>query len=130
LSAAYLDSSFLVAVLLGEPRANALQRIVARFDRLLASDLLAAEVLATSAREQVDLDQITAALEDVALVLPSRSLVPEMREILALGRLRGADLWHLACALFVAGPARSSMAFLSRDAAQRRLARRLGFRTP
>lgn len=130
MSAAYLDSSFLVAILLGEPRARALQRIVTRFDQILASDLLAAEVLAAAAREQVDLDPVVGALEDVALVLPGRSLVPEMREILALGRLRGADLWHLACAVFVAGPARGAMAFLSRDAAQRRMARRLGFRTP
>ena len=130
MSAAYLDSSFLVSILFSEPRAGTLQRIASRFDPILASDLLAAEVLAASVREQVDLDQVTAALEDVALVLPSRSLVPEMREILVLGRLRGADLWHLACALFVAGPARRGMAFLSRDTAQRRLARRLGFRTP
>jgi predicted nucleic acid-binding protein len=130
LSAAYVDSSFLVAILFGEAGAATLRRIAGRFDPIVASDLLVAEVLAAAAREQVDPDPVAAALEDLDLVLPSRSLVPEMREILAVGRVRGADLWQLACALFVAGPAREDMAFLSRDAPQRRLARRLGFRTP
>jgi hypothetical protein len=53
-----------------------------------------------------------------------------MREAVDVGRLRGADLWHVACALFVAGSARGDLAFLSRDAAQRTVAKRLGFPTP
>ena len=53
-----------------------------------------------------------------------------MREALEVGHLRGADLWHVACALFVAGTARSEVAFLSRDAAQRTVAKRLGFPAP
>ena len=63
-------------------------------------------------------------------MLPSRSLEGEIRQALDVGRLRGADLWHVACALFVAGSARSDLAFLSRDAAQRTVAKRLGFPTP
>jgi hypothetical protein len=65
----------------------------------------------------------------VTLVLPSRSFERERRS-LGLGRLRGADLWHVACALFVAGSRPGDLAFLSRDAAQRMVARRLGFPTP
>jgi len=53
-----------------------------------------------------------------------------MQEVLAQGYLRGADVWHVACALFLADAARAELAFLSRDAAQRRVARRLGFRAP
>jgi hypothetical protein len=63
-------------------------------------------------------------------VLPDRGLEPEMREILERGRLRGAGLWHLACALYVAGGRRDALAFLSRDAPQRDLARRLRFSAP
>lgn len=130
MSAAYLDSSFLLAILLGESRARSLQGLAARFDDLLAGDLLVAEALATAAREDLELELLTPAIEGIDLVLPDRSLEPEMREVLQHGRLRGADLWHLACALYVAGDAREELAFLSRDAPQRRLARRLGFATP
>ena len=53
-----------------------------------------------------------------------------MREALAHGYLRGADLWHVAGAMFLAGSARAEIAFLSRDVTQKRIARRLGFPTP
>jgi hypothetical protein len=48
----------------------------------------------------------------------------------ATGLLRGADLWDVACALFVAGGTRREVAFLSRDRPQRLVATRLGFTTP
>jgi predicted nucleic acid-binding protein len=130
LSGAYLDSSFLLAILLQEPRYRALQTTLGSFDDLIAGDLLVAEVLATAAREDLPLERIRPVIESIALVLPARSLEPELLEVLQQGRLRGADLWHLACALYVAGEEREGLAFLSRDAPQRGLARRLGFATP
>ncbi len=130
MSSAYVDASFLVAILLGEPRARALQRTLERFDDWIAGDLLIAETLATAAREGLPSELVAPAFESIDLVLPDRSLQPEMQEILAHGRLRGADLWHLACALYVARGGRAELAFLSRDAPQRGLARRLGFATP
>jgi predicted nucleic acid-binding protein len=129
-NAAYVDSSFLVAILLGEPGSRALRTRLGRFDDLLAGDLLVAELLSTAARESLAPEQVTRALGNVDLVLPDRSLEPEMLEVLQQGRLRGADLWHLACALYLAGEEREALAFLSRDAPQRELARRLGFPTP
>ncbi len=89
-----------------------------------------AEVLATAARESLPLAQVMPTIESIDLVLPDRSLEPEMREILGHGQLRGADLWHLACALYIAGEDRDELAFLSRDAPQRDLATRLGLSTP
>jgi hypothetical protein len=89
-----------------------------------------AEVLAAAVREGVPLASALEALAGVALVLPGRSLRPEIEEVLTMGRVRGADLWHLACALFLARDAREELAFLTRDEPQRRLARRLGFPTP
>lgn len=130
MSAAYLDSSFLLAILLQEPRYRALQTKLGSFDDLIAGDLLVAEVLATAAREDLPLERVRPAIESIALVLPDRSLEPEVLEVLQQGRLRGADLWHLACAVYVAGEDREALAFLSRDAPQRALARRLGFATP
>jgi predicted nucleic acid-binding protein len=130
LSAAYLDSSFLVAILLDEPHSRVLRRILARFDRVLSSDLLVAECLSVALRERVDPSPILVALRSFSIVLPSRSLEPEIREAARHGYLRGADLWHVACALFVAATARRELAFLSRDDPQRRVAEQLGFAIP
>jgi predicted nucleic acid-binding protein len=129
-TAAYLDTSFFVAIVLGEPGAARLRRVLAAHDRILTSDLLVAETLCAARREGVDIDLLRPALSALTLVLPGRSLEQEMREALEVGRLRGADLWHIACALFVAGAARGEVAFLSRDAAQRTVAKRLGFPAP
>jgi len=113
-SVAYLDSSFLLAILFGDERATTLSRILEGFDDLVSSDLLVAECLSATVREGADPDAVILAL----------------REVLARGHLRGADLWHVACALFVAPTDRSGLAFLSRDRAQRTVAGRLGFPTP
>jgi uncharacterized protein with PIN domain len=129
-TAAYLDTSLFVAIVLGEPDAGRLRRLLATFDQVLTSDLLVAEALCAARREKVDVDLLHPALTACTLVLPQRSLEQEMREALEFGRLRGADLWHVACAMFVAGSARGDLAFLSRDAAQRTVAKRLGFPTP
>ena len=128
--AAYLDSSFLVAILFDEPGASGLRRTLGRYERVFSSDLLTAETLSTAVRERLEVGAVMTALEAVALVLPHRSLDRGMQEVLAQGYLRGADAWHVACALFLADAARSELAFLSRDVAQRRAARRLGFVTP
>ena len=130
MSAAYIDTSFLVAILFGEPQAAALGRRLRQYAPLLAGDLLRAEVLSAATREHVPLDRLAPALGAVSLVLPDRSLESEMLEVLHQGQLRGADLWHLACALFVAGEARAELVFLSRDRAQREVAGRLGLAPP
>jgi predicted nucleic acid-binding protein len=127
--AAYLDTSFLLAILFDEPGAAGLRRALGRYERVFSSDLLTAETLSAAVRERLEVGGVMTALEAVALVLPHRSLDREMREVLEQGYLRGADAWHVACALFLADGARSELAFLSRNAAQRRVARRLGFAT-
>ncbi len=130
MSAAYVDTSFLLAILFGEPQAATLRRRLRRFEHRLAGDLLRAEALAAARRETLPFDALQPALAAISLVLPERSLEPEMREVSRHGYLRGADLWHLACALYVAGNAPRDFAFLSRDRAQRMIARRLGFAIP
>ena len=130
MSAAYVDTSFLLAIVFGESQAAALRRRLLGFERRLAGDLLRAEALSAARREAVRLDSLQPTLAAISLVLPERSLEQEMREALRHGYLRGADLWHVACALYVAGDTRSDLAFLSRDRAQRAVARRLGFSSP
>lgn len=130
MNVAYLDTSFLLAILFGEPGAARLQGVLGGFDRVLASDVLVAEALAATKRERVDAALLHEPLERIDLVLPTRSLEHEMHEALSHGSLRGADLWHVACAAFVAGRARGDLAFLTRDRPQRAVARALGFPTP
>lgn len=128
--AAYVDTSFLLAIVFAEPRSQTLRRVLRRFAQLFSSDLLVAEALSAAEREGVETAVVAPAIESISLVLPPRTLEPEAREALTHGHIRGADLWHVACAMFLAGRERSEVAFLSRDVAQRKLAGRLGFPTP
>jgi len=66
-------------------------------------------------------------LDAVSLIATSDSLVEECSQVLELGYLRGADLWHLATAIFVAGQHRDELIFISLDDRQRGQAKKLGF---
>jgi len=96
-------------------------------EELFSSAPFAAELLATLARENRPLSDTDALLSAVSLVFPSQSLVSECKQVLELGYLRGADLWHLATAVFLAGRAREQLLFVSLDERQRKQAKQLGF---
>ena len=130
MAAAYVDSSFLLAIVFGEPQSTTLRRILDRYHDVFSSDLLIAECVSATMREHRDSDALPSALAAIEVVVPPRSLEAEFREAARHGYLRGGDLWHVACALFVAAGAFSDLAFLSRDTAQRRVAAELGFPTP
>jgi hypothetical protein len=125
-SVAYVDSSCVVAVTLGERSARAVQTAFRSRSRLVSSNLLAAEVLAVLAREGATANPATFARID--WVFPNEPLNTHCQRVLAVGRLRGADLWHLATALWVADDP-SQVTFLTLDVDQRRVAAALGFRT-
>jgi predicted nucleic acid-binding protein len=122
---AYVDTSCLVAIAFGEPGAAAAARRLDGFDRLFTSNLLEAEFISALIREGVEPETgpLTAGL---SWVLPDRPLTPEFRKVASAGHLRGADLWHLGCALFL-DPAAQELTFLTLDKAQRRVAGKLGF---
>ena len=67
--------------------------------------------------------------EGISWVFPDRALTAELQRALEHGRLRGADLWHVACALYL-DPTASELVFLSLDVPQQRTAAALGFKTP
>lgn len=66
-------------------------------------------------------------LRAIKWIEPSRSLALEIDRVLDAGYLRGADCWHLAVALYVA-PRPGGLTFLTLDARQRAVAKKLGFR--
>ena len=124
---ANLDTSCLVAIAFDEPGAGKLALRLRRFDRLVSSNLLEAELRSALLREGVE-DSGRALLAGIGWVLPNRILTPEIERIAAAGYLRGADLWHIACALFVAPEARG-LSFVTVDRRQQEVAARLGFPT-
>jgi PIN domain nuclease of toxin-antitoxin system len=130
MKAAYVDTSCLLAVTLNERGSKAIAKSMSRYDSLLSSNLLEAEFRAALLREKVDVDP-TNLLAGISWVHPDRPLTNEITTILKAGYVRGADLWHLAVALFV-DPNRQ-LDFLTLDARQRDISRQLGFgraRTP
>ena len=121
---AYVDSSCLVGVALGEGAAARLRKRLLGFDQLFSSNLLEAEVRSALRREGVTGEEDL--LSWVDWVIPSRPLSGEMRTVLDTGYLRGADLWHLATALYLA-PDPAELSFLTLDERQAAVARALGF---
>jgi predicted nucleic acid-binding protein len=121
---AYVDTSCLVAIALGERGAAALARRLNGFDELVASNLLEAELQAVFVREHVESgpELLTA----ISWILPDRPLSAEIMRVLAAGYLRGADCWHVATALYLADDP-AEVSFLTLDDRQRDVAGALGF---
>ncbi len=125
MSVAYLDTSAVVAIALEEEGGYEVIPRLRQFSRLLSSNLLEAELRATLFRERVSFD--TNILSGMSWVMPNRPIGAEC--MLALrqgGLLRGADLWHVATALYVS-PDPREVAFISLDKKQLAVAGRLGF---
>ena len=128
MSVAYVDTSCLVAVAFGEPRSDAVIRELEGCDEIVSSNLLDAELRSTLKREEVE-EGAEALLQAITWVLPDRRLTPEIERALGVRHLRGADLWHLAAALYLA-ESPGDVTFLTLDQPQREVAAALGFQTP
>jgi predicted nucleic acid-binding protein len=124
MAVAYVDTSCLVAIAFGEPGGTAIGRRLAKFDDLISSNLLEAELRSVFRRENAELDGDL--LAAVSWVVPDRPLSPEIDRVLSAGHVRGADCWHLATALYVAEDP-STMTFLTLDDRQKTAAASLGF---
>lgn len=121
----YVDSSCLVAIAFGEAGSGELAAELGSFDLLLSSNLLEAELRSALVRERVA-EAPDALLDALGWVLPDRPLSAELVEVLRAGHLRGADLWHLACALMLRADL-PEMGFLTLDTPQAQVAAQLGF---
>jgi len=121
---AYVDTSCLVALALGEAGAPAMRRRFRMFDGLVSSNLLEAEYRAAMQREAVD--PIDDHLDRITWIDTDRPLSPEIVRVLGAGYASGADCWHLATALYFAEDP-SELAFLTLDKRQAAVAKALGF---
>lgn len=127
MSVAYVDTSCLVAIAFNEAGARSLARKLEAYEQRFTANLLEAEFVSALRREGAEGGQEL--LDTITWVLPDRRLTAEIERVLAVRHLRGADLWHLACALYLA-ESPEDVDFLTLDAAQRDAAAALGFRTP
>ncbi len=123
---AYVDTSCLVAVAFDEPGARDTIRLLGECDRLFASNLLEAEFRSALHREGVE-EGAYSLLAGFSWLHPDRSLRPELTRVLRHGYVRGADLWHLACALYLKKRVKELL-FLTLDQRQQDAAAKLGFR--
>ena len=123
---AYVDTSCFVAMALDERGAANISRQLEKHEELLSSNLLEAELRAVLEREKVSAEA-NDLIAGISWVHPDRPLTPEFETVLRAGYLRGADLWHLAVALFV-DPQRE-ITFMTLDDRQKTLARLLQFAT-
>lgn len=121
---AYADTSAIVTVAFSQPGATEIAQRMNAFDRLTSANLLEAETRAAYARENRQFD--TAILSRIDWIHPDRPLSSEFAAILDIGYLRGADLWHLAAALY-SFPEPAEITFLTLDNRQRAVAAALGF---
>jgi predicted nucleic acid-binding protein len=122
---AYVDTSVIVAITLGEIGADAILEKVRPFE-LVAAPLLEAEWRSACRRNETAPDP--ALLREILWVHTERPLSEELERVFAAGYVRGADAWHLATALYLA-PDPSELTFLTLDDRQRGVAEALGFRT-
>lgn len=126
MTTAYLDTSCLVAIAFREAGWERTAEALDGFERLVSSNLLEAELRSALARE--DVRQLAVPLlAGVSWILPRRPLTKEIQRVAAEDYLRGADLWHLACALFTAGDP-AELTFATLDGRQSEVASALGFR--
>ena len=125
MKAAYVDTSCLVAIAFGESEVAEVVSRLREHDVLLSSNLLEAELRATLVREAAEVDE--ALFSWIKWVLPDRPLSVEIIRVLRAGYLRGADLWHLATAMYVT-PEPRDLTFLTLDRRQEEVAEELGFK--
>ncbi len=125
MSTAYVDTSVLIAIETRQPNFDLYDGELARFERLVSSNLLESEYRSVCYRESIVPSDCR--LDKVVWILPTRSLTQELNKVLAVGYLRGADLLHVATAIYANKRSSVELSFLTLDNQQRRVASTIGF---
>ena|SRR3989338_8083734 len=123
----YIDTSVLVSLFLEDSAENAhFSRLLKEADEVVSSVLIEAEFLSVLHREKVGIATGIDYLKQISLVIPDRSIAKELGTVFSKAYVRGADAFHLACALYL-DPKASEIKFLTADKQQQKAAQSLGF---
>jgi predicted nucleic acid-binding protein len=124
----YLDTSAFLSVIFGEPGWESVDKAMEGAVRVFTAGLLEAEAFSAVRRRSMDPGILKSRLGSLHWVHPDRSLTREIGAVLEKGpTLRGADLWHIACALYLAQDI-AHLAFLTLDGEQASAAAKIGFK--
>ncbi len=116
----------MVSIAFDEPDGQETFARLREFTTLVSSNLSEAEMKAAFAREQRAFD--SSIFDEIEWVFPIEPLTSEIDRALQFGYLRGADLWHVAVALYTASEP-GELAFVTLDRRQQAVASSLGFQT-
>ena len=125
MSQAYVDTSAILSVEFREPGWETVAERMRGFSYMVSSNLLEAEVRAAFVRDGRAFN--SRVLSNIEWVTFDRPLSDEFERALEVGYLRGADLWHIATALYVSREEPSEFTFLTLDRRQAEVAGALGF---
>jgi predicted nucleic acid-binding protein len=123
LTHAYVDTSALVAATFGGAPKVVLEVLLKA--HLFVGTVGEAELASVYRREGRKPEELRELQRSWSLVTPRESLLPQLQRVLDTGYLRGADAWHVACALWLT-PDPGALYFVTLDLAQARVARMLG----
>lgn len=126
MSTAYVDTSAIIAVEFNEPGGPEVLERLNDFTFLMSSNLLEAEARSVYKRDGRPFTED--ALSNIEWIIPESPLSAELDVASQFGYLRGADLWHVATALYMFDEP-SEVTFLTLDLRQREVAAGLGFQT-
>ena len=126
MSTAYVDTSAIIAVEFNEPGGPEVLERLNDFTILMSSNLLEAEARSVYKRDGRPFTED--ALSNIEWIIPESPLSAELGIASQVGYLRGADLWHVATALYMFDEP-SEVTFLTLDRRQRGVAAGLGFQT-
>ena len=123
----YIDTSVLVSLFFEDSTENSqLSRLLKEADEVVSSTLIEAEFLSVLHREKVNINTGIDYLKQISLVIPDRSISKELKTVFSKAYVRGADAFHLACALYL-DPKASEIKFLTADKQQQKAAQLIGF---
>ncbi len=126
MSIAYVDTSYFIGLTIGDAEAVKRSHRLPSDTQFISSNLLEAEARSVFAREKIDFPDDL--FSSIHFVMPDRRMTKEITRVLESYYLRGADLLHLATALFALLEPGNAV-FATLDNKQENAAAALGFQT-
>lgn len=123
----YVDTSVILSKLFGEPVKFDWEKLKNR--TIFSCSLIYYETISACARENLDLEDANSLLNSIDIISPNSILRKETEKILSVGFLKGADLKHVATAVWLSKGEPKNLHFLSFDKQQSLVAKKLGFKS-